>query len=238
MERALQLGQQTGNPDALMWYGGQMCLRTLFEDQLDVATAISGQAITQFPRMAIWQGAHAVGLALGGRTEEVEGVLAGLPARLDDATQDWFWICALLFFGIALAHADDREATVAVYDRLLTYRDLHGSYIIGYVGPVEVALGALAGRLGRLDLAVDHHSRAAGTIDRIGAARARAMNGYYWAVALLARGSTGDRERAHQLLRETVAYCRDRGYAAYQRLAEHLLGGEPRGPSSSFSTGS
>jgi class 3 adenylate cyclase len=40
------------------------------------------------------------------------------------------------------------------------------------------------------------HEAAAATIETCGAARARALNGYQWAVTLLARDAPGDRRRA------------------------------------------
>jgi hypothetical protein len=50
-----------------------------------------------------------------------------------------------------------------------------------------------------------------------------ALNGYQWAVTLLARDAPGDRQRAAELAEETLAYCGGKGYTTFVTETEELL---------------
>ncbi len=129
-----------------------------------------------------------------------------------------FLFAAAQGFGV-----ENPKAAAAVYDRLLPYRSLHAAYAVGYLGPVEVALAIAARVMGDNEGALAHHQAAAVTIEACGAARARALNGYQWAVTLLARDAPGDRQQAADMLQETLAFCRTKGYATFEGKTEELL---------------
>ncbi len=217
---AFDLGQQAAMPDAVNFYGAGMWVHWIYEGQAEVAATVAAQAFAEYPTLVAWQGAWALALALAGRGEEAAGVLAQAPA----VPLDMFWLLTHAFFAAAQGFgvADPGTAGV-IYERILPYRSLHASYGIGYFGPLEAPLGVLARVRGDVEGALAHHEGAAAAIERCGAARARAFNGYQWAVTLLARDAPGDRRRAAGLLEETLAYCRGRGYTTFTAKAEDLL---------------
>lgn len=92
-----------------------------------------------------------------------------------------------------------------------------------YLGPIEAALAVAAREKGDAEAALTHHRAAAATIERCGAARARAVNDYQWAVTLLARDAPGDRRQATAMLEETLEYCRSQRYATFESLVEQLI---------------
>jgi tetratricopeptide (TPR) repeat protein len=220
-EAALGFGQQAGFSDAAMWYGAHMWPHWSFEGQPDVAAAVSAPAFTEYPRIVGWQGGWAVDLALSGRSEELAGFLAELPTILGHVPVDLVWLSAHFLFATAQGfELENPEAAATTYETLRPYRALHAAYGIGYLGPVEVALGILARVTGDLEGALTHHEAAAATIDACGAARARALNGYQWARTLLAYG---DRLRAAEMAEETLDYCESKGYTTFVTKTEELL---------------
>ena len=194
---AFELGQEVGWSDAVAWYSARMWLNWTFEGQLEVAATVMAQAFAEYPQMITWQGGWALVLGLVGQREELTGVLATLPAVLPKVPVDIFWVNTHFYFAIAQGFGvEDRDVARTIYEILLPYRSLHVSFGIGYWGPVEVGLAVAARVMGDTEVALAHHEAAAASIDGCGAARAGALNGYQWARTLLARGATGDRERA------------------------------------------
>jgi class 3 adenylate cyclase len=221
---AFELGQEASWPDAMAWYGALMWPHWSFEGQPEVAAAVVTQAFAEYPQMITWQGGWAMELGLTGQREELAGLLAELPDILPTVPMDMFWVNTHFYFAMAQGFGvEDREAAGATYGVLLPHRSLHVSFGIGYWGPVEVGLAVAARVMGDTEVALAHHEAAAATIETCGAARARALNGYQWARTLLTRDAPGDRQRAAEMLKETLAYCRTKGYATFVDKAEELL---------------
>jgi hypothetical protein len=233
-QSAAHLGQEAGFPDALMWYAARMSLHWLWEGQPHLAADLAAQGLAEYPRMVGWYATQMVGQALAGRTAELADSCGRLNEILDILPVDVNWIASHFAAAVAMGFGVyDATAASTLYDRLLPYRDLHGTYLIGYAAPVEVALGVLARVLGNADTAVAHHDAAAATIQAVGAPpRAQTLNGYLHAQALLARGHPGDIGRAILLLHDTSALARLKGYATFEQHAVQALaavgeGGSP-----------
>jgi class 3 adenylate cyclase len=222
-QAAFELGQEAAMPDAVNFYGARMWLHWTFEGQTDVAAAVAAQAYAEYPRLVAWRGAEALALALGNPSGGGEKVAEAL-ARVPDVPEDMFWLLTHAFFAAAQGFGVENPATAdAAYEILLPYRSLHAAYGIGYLGPLDMTLGVLCRVRGDLETARAHHEAAARTIEACGAARARAFNGYQWAVALLARSDPADDKHAVQLLEETLTYCRRKGYLTLAAKTEELL---------------
>lgn len=221
-----ELGQLAGWPDALLWYIGTMFMHYLFTGQTDILAALGPEVLAEYPRLAILQLAWnpTVMAFRGDRDAELAEFLARVPSVVPALPLDFFWLTILLFFAFAMGFGvEDRGAAGAIYDRLLPYRLLHGAVgITLYEAPVEVALAITARVLDDPDAALAHHRAAAGVIDSSGAARPRALNGYQWARTLLARDAPGDRQRAADLLQETLKYSRTKGYTFLVEKCEEL----------------
>jgi hypothetical protein len=223
----LELGQQAGFPDTLLWYVGRMTMHWLFEGQAEVWAAAAAQGFAEYPRLLVFQAGSAFGLALAGRDEELAGLVANLPSVLPTVPVDLLWLGAHFCFASAQGFGvENPEAAAVSYELLLPYRSLHAAGgVTAYLGPIEIAVAIAARVMGDPEGALAHHQAAAATIDACGAARARAFNGYQWARTLLARDVPDDRRRATELLEETLAYCRTKGYTTFVSKAEELLSG-------------
>ncbi len=221
---ALELGQEAGWPDAVAWYGARMWQHWSFGGQNEIAAEVMAQAFAEYPQMITWQGGLALELGLIGRSEELAGIVATLPAVLPRVPVDIFWVNTYSYFALAQGYGvEDRKVAGAIYEALFPYRSLHVAFGIGYWGPVEMALAIAARVMGNADVALDHHEAAMVAIEARGAARAKALNSYQWAVTLLARAGPTDRPRAIEILEHTLAYCQSRGYLTFERKAQQLL---------------
>jgi hypothetical protein len=138
---------------------------------------------------------------------------------------DFLWLYAPFTFAFAMGFGmEDPAAAAAINERLLPYRSLHAAAgCCSYFSPIEVALAITARAMGDLEASLAHHEAAAAIIETCGAARARALNDYQQARTLLVRDASGDRERAAEILEETLAYCRSRGYGFFVAKCEELL---------------
>ena len=223
-QTGFDLGQEAGWGDVMAWYGARMWIHWTFEGQLEVAGAAVSMGREQMPQMITWQGACALDLGLTDQHEELVAVLANVPETLKKVPVDIFWVNTHFYFALAQGFGvHDKRAAAAIYDALLPHRSTHVSFGIGYWGPVEVGLAVAARAMGDPAAAIGHHEGAAATIDACGAARARALNGYQWAMTLLQRNAPGDLKAAVARLEDTLAYCEARGYRTFERKAHALL---------------
>ena len=110
-------------------------------------------------------------------------------------------------------------------DRLGAFRGEHAvGNGVAYLGPTELALGRAEVALGDVDAGVDDLEIAAAQAARAGAAGHLAEARYHLANALLARGGTGDRERARRAARESARLVDALGVSVYAEPVRALLG--------------
>jgi class 3 adenylate cyclase len=224
-QAGFELGQEAAFPDARGLSAARMVVHWAFEGRPEIASAMATQTLAEYSQLLAWQVGWPFFLALTGQAEELAGFLVRLPSVLPSVPADLLWLTAHFFFSVAQGfEVQNREAAAAVYQALLPYHSLHAATGgLTYWGPIELALGVLARVLGDTDGALTHHQSAAETIDACGAARARALNNYQWAVALLARDAPGDRQQAANMAEDTLAYCRTKGYTTFVTKAEEFL---------------
>jgi class 3 adenylate cyclase len=218
------INEESGFPDAVMWYGAGMWLHWTFGGQVETAAAVAAQGFAGYPVLWAWQGAWALDLALAGQKEELAEFLTGLPPRLPFVPRDMFWVVTHFYYAVAQGFGvEDQRVATTVYEALLPHRDRHAAYGLGYWGPVEIALAIAARVIGNSEAALAHHEAAAAIIDRCGAARARALNGYQWARTLLTRDAIHDRRHAAEIARVTLVYCETKAYATFVTKTKDLL---------------
>jgi DNA-binding SARP family transcriptional activator/tetratricopeptide (TPR) repeat protein len=124
--------------------------------------------------------------------------------------RDANWLPAMFELTEAVCLLGDRLRASDMYDLLRPYGDRHISAMRGTIswGSGETLLGRLASTGGNLDQAA-HHFEAALDLERGWGARAWLVRtGVGYAALLVERGGPGDRERARDLARETVAQAK------------------------------
>jgi tetratricopeptide (TPR) repeat protein len=123
------------------------------------------------------------------------------------------------------AHLRDTQTAAALRELLLPYSGQIVGIPVSPLGSVAHYLGLLAATLGRFEDAEQHFAAADATNQRIGAPAWLARTRLEWARMLLARGGTGDMERARELLRQALSTARELGLARVEQRAAALLGG-------------
>ena len=138
---------------------------------------------------------------------------------------DWLFEMSLLpEVARSLGDVDNAEI---LYGLLLPYAGRHAiTYAEGSTGSISRPLGILASMLGRWDEATSHFEDA---LEWNAARDARPWVAYTQcdhALMLRDRDSSGDRERARELLRSALATCQEVGLIALERRVRGLLAGE------------
>jgi DNA-binding CsgD family transcriptional regulator len=144
----------------------------------------------------------------------------------------FFILPGYVYGALACAELGRYDDLAVLLDRLDPFRGEHAiGEGVAYMGPIELTLGRGAVALGRIDLAVDDLTVAAEQADRAGAPGFLAEARFHLAMALLARNSSGDHDRAEAAARDADRLAKALGMAAYvdrtSALVAQLDGGRP-----------
>jgi class 3 adenylate cyclase len=213
-EEARIAGERAEQPVATQFYGIQMIsLRRLQGRSEELLPAVRG-LVERFPAIPAWRTARASLAATAGDSEEASAELERLAA--DDFAaipRDINWLPAIALMGEAAALVGDRALAESLLEKLRPY---DGKFLVvgraaSTNGPVARVLGLLCWTMGRhdeaqayLELGIEQSRRIG---DRPFIALARAELGR----VLLERADPEDRERALDLLGESISMAREMG---------------------------
>ena len=225
LTEALQLGQEAGQPDALVVYAGQLGLVRFFQGRLPELEGLLTAATQLAPGLASFRAGLAVLYAELGRTEEASAILHEL-AESDFASipEDLVWLSGVAFCAHASARLGERRMAPPLYELLLPYRGRFIAEGPSFLGAVDRYLGLTATMLERWDAADRHFRDALDAHDAIGAAGYSVLTRLDWARMLLACGLPDRRPQAKALLESAVADGERLGTASIVEQARELLG--------------
>jgi tetratricopeptide (TPR) repeat protein len=166
--------------------------------------------------------AAALAAKLAGHTAETQAGFDRLTRR--PTNLDYFSIFGEVLLAQLMVEHDKTDEAADVYQRLAPYPEWVVPVHVFPTPSVSFHLGLLAGFLGRFDAAEEHFTEAAADHERIGAPTYLARTRLEWARTLLARGGTGDEDRARALLIEASAVAEELGLLGVEREAAALLG--------------
>jgi tetratricopeptide (TPR) repeat protein len=174
--------------------------------------------------MPAYRCALAAAYAEMGREADARETLERMAARgFDDIPRDWAWLGALSHLAMTCAILDDTARAAILYERLRPYTARHVAPATSmYQGPVSHFLAILAATLARYDEAAQHFDDALTGEARMGARPWRARTQYAYAEMMLARGESGDREKALELVGEALATAKAIGMNGLAPRAERL----------------
>jgi class 3 adenylate cyclase len=180
--------------------------------------------VEQYPAVPGWRAGLAVLLMELDRRDEARREFE-LLAEDDFAAipEDANWVTTMALLSEVAAYLEDVPRAQWLYDHLLPYADRNIVVGGGWTchGNCERFLGLLAHTLGRYE-AADRHFRAARRANAsIGAHPLVAVGRYEHARLLVDRGAPGDRERANDLLGQSLETAYDLGMRA---LVDRALG--------------
>ena len=165
-----------------------------------------------------------------GRERDARAAL-GLMLSRDLAREylDAEWLFTISLLADPCARLGDREGAERLYSMLLPYESLYAQAPVeATFGAIARGLGVLATTLRRFDDAERHFDVAIEIERRMGARPWLAHAQHDLGAMLLARGASGDSERARLLLDEALAGYRELGMDAWAARVEAPLRSERR----------
>ena len=160
---AYEMAAAFGQPDAAMWYAGQLFVFHHMTKQLpDLMAAIEREATALGEQLPAWRAAYALGLATAGRHDEARAIVdhfrlsdfAGLPV-------DVLYLHALSYLAEAVTTMRYVKAANDLYEALLPFAGMLANNATIDAGPVDLRLGELAELSGDHGAARRHLERAA-----------------------------------------------------------------------------
>jgi hypothetical protein len=220
---ALQVGMDSGQPDAALFFGAQLSTACLQRGTLgDMVPAIE-QMAADVDELALGS-ALAIAHAEADRLSEAASILDTFAAAHFAAPLDAAWLTGMVGYAEAAITAGDPRYAGPLFDLLAPFAG-HWSHTGALAeGPVDYFLGGLAAVLGRLEEADAHFAAAARDVARVGAPFFAARNGLRWGTMLATRGATGDAAHASRLIEEARAVATANGYGTVERRAAAALG--------------
>lgn len=224
MQSAAGIGNDGGEPDVLMIYGGQVCTAAAISGQEEDSLGLVEQSAEDNPGLAAFAAGTALFYCRVGREDDARAKLREVRGDgFDLLTRDLEWTTALDFLAKTAAELGDTEAAAELYPILLPLRGLVSLNGGTANFSVEHCLGILAATQGDHEKAEEHFAAAAEFESRAELQASLAATKVAWATSLLSRGGAEREERARLLAAEALDLSREGGYPRIERAADGLL---------------
>jgi hypothetical protein len=176
------------------------------------------------PAMPVWRAGLAAALADGGRREEALLEFDRLAAEDFAALpRDALWLASMTLLTEAVLALDLPDHALALHAKLAPFAGRNAVLpTVGFLGPVDLWLGILAGVSGRDAAALEHFDAARTQAMRDGARTAVARIAIEEATVLLRDGGDGARARAQELLESTARAAAEMDLARHAQRVEAL----------------
>jgi class 3 adenylate cyclase len=221
-ERAFQLGQEAGQPDAVFIYGAQLVVSRVFQGRGEEVIAILEQSVEAYAAVPAWRAAPASFLCWLDRHGEAAAVLKQAASdRFEHVLPATADLTALLLYADGAFQTGDSDAAATLYGLIEPWADqVDWNAAVGY-GHARLYLGLLAEVRGDHERANEHLASACEFHEANDMPLWVARGHLGWAEALAARGDAdGAREHAARVLE----LSREHGYGAFEPRAAALVG--------------
>jgi tetratricopeptide (TPR) repeat protein len=220
---ALQIGNDGGQPDAIVIFGAQMIMVNLWRGTLDLLLPLIEQAAADHPELPVFVAALALAHAEIGHADETRTLLTDFAARDFHLPLDAAWLTGMIAYADAAAECGDPRFAGPILEQLAPFSDQWLYTDIAAAGPVSRSVGDLLAVLGHFDAAEEEFARAAASSQRAGALYFAARTDLSWGRMLADRRATGDREQARRLLTKALEAGVSQGYGNVERRAAQAL---------------
>jgi tetratricopeptide (TPR) repeat protein len=221
---ALQLGNESGQPESLALFASQLVEIRRYQGRLGEVVDLLTGAVDDNPGIPGLRAQLAGAYCELGRHSEAAALLdADIVDGFTDFPYDPLWLVAMSLLAEACARLGRAEPATLLYRRLAPWRDQMPYAGSAIFGSVNYYLGLLATTMGLFDEAERHFSEAAAHHERIGAAYWLAVTRLGWAGMLKQRQCPADAARAASLRDQTLAAARELGFTVVERDAAALL---------------
>ncbi|HEY3241220.1 MAG TPA: AAA family ATPase, partial [Acidimicrobiia bacterium] len=223
--KALQLGNDSGQPDAIAVFVAQLAMVRRDQGRFDELVDPVARQVADNPGIPGFRALLALCYCELDRLEEARAVFAvDAASGFAAIPYDPVWSSAMTMLAEVCAMLDDAESAVVLTKKLRPFAGVLAHNGCTTFGAVDRYLGMLAATLGRFSEAESHFTAAASIHTRIGAPTWLARTQVEWARMLLRRNGPGDYERARELLASALMTARELDLGYIVRHAGTLLG--------------
>ena len=219
---ALQIGTECGQPDAALFFGGQLMIVNAQRGTMGELIPLIEQMVDEAPAsVGVLTAALALAYAEADHSEDARRLLDEFAAAHFDLPDD---ITAMHCYAEAAIYCGDPKYAEPIFDRLVPWAEQ--SVAAGSVtasGLVSHSLGGLATVLGRYDEADTYFAQSAGMSARMDAKFFAAVTDLLWGSMLAQRKAQDDTEKARDLLTKAQAAAALHGYRNVKRRAAAAL---------------
>ena len=221
---ALQLGTDSGQPDANFFFGTQLAAVSFQRGTYGELVPAIEQLSDDTPVFAGVLAAHlAVAHVEAGRIDDARRLLEEFAAADFDLPLDPTWISGMVAYAEVAIACRAQKCAGPLFDQLAPWADQMPMPGITADGPVSHYVGGLATVLGRYDEADAHFAQAAAFSDRANAKFFAARTNLSWGQMLAERRAPGDTDKARDLLTKAHAAAAAAKYANVERRAAEAL---------------
>jgi tetratricopeptide (TPR) repeat protein len=222
--QALQIGTDSGQPDATIFFGSQVAVVNFYRGTLGELIPLIEQLAADGGSIGtVYTATQALALADADRTDEARQLLRQFAATGFDLPEDGTWLTAMASYAFTSIECRDRTSAGALFDRLAPWADQLCLTPVTAFGPVSQYLGGLAGVLGRYDEADSYFAQASRFNARVGAEGFGARTDLWWGEMLAERQAPSDDQKARDLLNKAHAVAAANGYGSIERRAADAL---------------
>jgi tetratricopeptide (TPR) repeat protein len=220
---ALQLGNDSGQPEAAGLFGLQLLWVRAYQGRLGELIAFAAQTVADNPGN---HGARA-GLAYAycevDQVEEARALLDAETAAGFVRPVNWGWLPDMTLWAAVASEVGDAEAAAVLGDRLAPWHDQVPYTGASVHGAVAMYCGGLARVLGRDREAEIYFAEALKINEHLQAPFFVAHTNLEWARLLVGRRDEGDLDRARAQLKEALNLAQEYGFGTVERRAAALL---------------
>jgi tetratricopeptide (TPR) repeat protein len=220
--QALEIGIDSGQPDATSQFGAQIMTVAAQRGTMGELAPLILQATVDLPSLPAFRGALAMAYAEGDRTAEARSLLEAFAATGFDLPLDVSWLTGMTCYSEAAIECRDIASAGPLFDLLKPWAVQFADTGVSTTGSVSHFLGGLACVLGRHEESNAYFEQASalhGGRTKWFAARTNLS----WGRMLLERRASGDTEKAERLLTKAMADARQYGYGTVERRASMAL---------------
>jgi class 3 adenylate cyclase/tetratricopeptide (TPR) repeat protein len=221
---ALQIGNDTGQPEALMVFAATLLNIRRDQGRLAEVVDLVAQQVEEWPGIPGFRAGLTLCYWELDRPDEARTHLDVLAANdFSDFPYDLAWSSGLTILAEVCAGLGDQASAGLLLDRLKPYSGMMADNGLSTFGAIDRALGLLAATRGMLSDADRYFAAAAELLERIEAPIWLARTRLDWARMLRRRGQAGDREQAARLLTDTIEQARSLGCTTIAGWAEEEM---------------
>jgi class 3 adenylate cyclase len=220
---ALQIGTESGEPDAAGIFGPQLMGVAFERGTMGEFVAIIEQSAIENPGVPSFVAALALAEVEGGDTDAARHLLEEFASIDFELPSDFVWLTGMACYAEAAIECRDPKYAEPMFERLFPSSGRLVYDAVTATGPVDQFLGGLATVIGRYDEANAYFAQCSSFCDRVGAKFYAVRTDLSWGRMLAERQAPGDIEKARDLLTKAHTAAAAYGYLTVERRSADAL---------------